>query len=114
MLQLPGGPDDDHVRQRKFDEIAQAMPGFGGKSMEVRFGITNLAFAASTTLTVTGIAHGLGRVPVAIIATSHGAPSFGQLVLCDTGGWTTTTFQLNGELKTAYTGTIPVSWIAIG
>lgn len=112
-LPLPGGPDDDPDRQQKFDALARAMAGFGGKSVEIRYGTATLTFTASTDSAAVSVTHGLGRLPVSVVAMSFGS-SFGRVANCNWASPTATTFLFAGEVKTAFTGTVTVTWIAIG
>jgi hypothetical protein len=113
MLQLPGGPDDDHVRQQKFEEIAKAMPGFGGKSVEIRFGAAVATFSGGTGSNIVNVEHGLGRVPqaVSVLADSSAINVFGQ----KNGAATTTILPISLTAPLgAYTGNVTFYWIAIG
>lgn len=87
----------------------------------VLFG-TGLPRGGTAALTFTGpglisatrtMAHGLGRVPVAIVATAYGAPAVDQVPVLNTFTWTDTTFDISGEIDAAYTGDISFSWVAL-
>lgn len=114
-LALPGGLDDDSERQQKFDQIAQAMPGFGGKSVEIRYGTTVLTWTASTTSAGATVSHGLGKTPQIVVATV-GAYGSSNAAHAQVGGFGATTFNLQGQITAgaALTGTLPCYWIAIG
>jgi hypothetical protein len=55
----------------------------------------------------------LARLPAEVVATAKNAPAFGNMPVCHTANYTDTTFQMNGETKSAFTGSVAVSWVAI-
>lgn len=79
----------------------------------VKRGIATLAFAASKNSGTISVEHGLGVVPVAVVATAFNAPAFTQLVLPNVFGYTATTFSMNGELAANTTGSLTVAWVAV-
>lgn len=114
MLQLPHGPDDDPQRQQKFEAISQAMPGFGGKSVEMRYGTATVTFTASTDSDLPTVSHGLGRVPVVVVATPFNVATYANIPKVDWFGATATTFSLAARAESAITLAVSVTWIAIG
>lgn len=111
-LPLPGGPDPDPARQQKFDRIAQALIGTGGKSVELRFGADVATFTASTGSGIVTVTHGLGRAPVAVfaLADTNAVNVFAQ----KNGAATTTTVPFSLTSLTAHTGNVTFYWFAIG
>lgn len=77
-----------------------------------RGGTGTVTFAAATLSATTTVAHGLGRLPTAVVATALSSPAVDKIPLLNTLTWTTTTFQINGEVDTAHTGSISFSWMA--
>lgn len=100
--------------QRDLDAIATLMPGFGGKSVEIRYGTATLAFSASATAAVGAVAHGLGRAPQAIALNVKNVTNFNQIATLEWHNATTTTFDINGLVPAAITANVALSWIAIG
>lgn len=100
--------------QDNFDQLFAAMVSTGGVELAMRCGLATLTFTASTNGIGTSVNHGLGKVPVAVAITSQGAPAFGQIPTCDVYSKNASSFSFNGEIKNPYTGTITVSWIALG
>lgn len=92
--------------------IRQLQGMLGGKS--VRSGQSTLTFTAAVTSNTVSVTHGLRKVPTEVVATSFNAPAFGNIPTCNAFGYGATSFSLNGEVKTAFTGTVVVSWIARG
>ncbi len=78
-----------------------------------RGGLGTLTFTASTLSATLTVAHGLGRPPTAVVATSVSAPAVDQIVLCNTGTWNPTSFNINAEVDAAITNTIQFAWIAL-
>lgn len=105
---------DGSPAARNFDTLARSVLDTGGQTAGVRFGVATLSFTASTNSASTTVAHGLGTTPVSIVATSKNGSTFGQIPNCNTHTIGDTTFGLTGEVKTAFTGSVTVSWIAIG
>lgn len=112
MLQLPGGRDDDELRQLKFDAIAKAMPGFGGAAVEIRWGAGTVDFTASATSAGKVVSHGLSRTPSVVIACEV---TTGNGVILRTNTYTSTSFTAVGTNPFG-SGTYSASfaWIAIG
>lgn len=78
-----------------------------------RGGRDSVVFAAATLSATLTVAHGLGRLPLSVVATAYASPSVEQIPLCNTHNWTDTSFNINAEVDTAYTGSIQFSWIAL-
>jgi hypothetical protein len=82
----------------------------------INFGVNQVTFAASTLSAPTAINHGLtsapgiGKTPIAVLATSIG----GALITYDTRAYNATQFTAQGLFGTATTGTFSFVWIAIG
>jgi hypothetical protein len=112
-----GKLDVDTV-QRNFDAVSIAMPGLGGASVEVRFGVGTMTWpggqSISTELT---ISHGLGRIPKVVVATMQ-TNGQGQVVAVHAGAYTSTTFKAQADWVQGFSPaagtTMPVGWIAIG
>lgn len=98
--------------QRIWSLVRQLQTALAGRT--IRSGTATLTFSASTNSTGTVVTHGLGKVPTEVVATSLSAPAFGRIPNCTTTTYTDTTFTLNGEVKTAFSGTADVCWIAVG
>lgn len=79
-----------------------------------RSGSSTLTFSASTNSNTVFVGHGLGRTPTQVIATPHNAPAFGNIPTAHTANFTGSTFDLNGETKSSFTGTVQICWIAVG
>lgn len=118
MFQLSGLPDDDPDRQDKFDAVAKAMPWFGGKSVEFRFGGTTLTWPGGTANSnVKSVDHGLSRVPAVVLATpvDSGPFRFSKLAITGTTATAFTIDAQTGDLSSPVFNTqIGVAWIAIG
>lgn len=70
-IPLPGGPEPDPGRRQKFDALARAILGLGGKSVELRFGTGTVTWPGGNPFTSTvTIPHGLGRAAVVALATA--------------------------------------------
>lgn len=114
---LPGGPDGDPQRQQKFDALAQAMPGLGGKSVEIRYGTVTLTWAnGQANSAVSVVTHGLGRAPNVVLVTANGTGG-PDLLVCQAFTFTATQFSVQGGFLTgtsAGTTNVTAGWIAIG
>lgn len=99
---------------RNFLRLGELTIGTGDLQLELRFGVVTLAYAAANTSNTVTVTHGLGRVPAAVVATSLGAPAFGNITNANIVGSTSTTFNINGETQAAFTGNVTLYWIAIG
>lgn len=112
-IPLPGGADPDLDRQQKFDALAQAIPSFGGRTVEIRFGTSTVTFTASAASASTTVAHGLGKTPVtAYVTYRHAAAStilFTPYI--DTVG--ATNIGISATASTVLTGPITVDWLVI-
>lgn len=115
----PDGSLNPEALQADIDELAKAMPGLGGASMEIRFGVSTVTWPGgsgiSNGLVVT---HGLGRPPVVVVATQNTSVGLAKIPTVGTQAFTTTTFTLfagtvDGTSPTN-TSTSTISWIAIG
>lgn len=104
----------DPDTQRALDAIRQAFPIGLEQLRGLKYGTAALTFTASTNSATTAVTHGLGTTPTAVVATSLMAPGFGNIPNCNAYNFGATSFDLNGELTAAYTGSISVSWVAIG
>jgi hypothetical protein len=100
-----------NVIDRAFTLIRQLQGALDGKT--IRAGSDTLTFAASTNSGTITVTHGLGATPGQVVATAKNAPAFGNIPVCHTANYTDTTFQMNGETKSAFTGSVAVSWVAI-
>jgi hypothetical protein len=105
---------DNSVTDRNFQALQAFVPDTGGQSINVRFGTVTLSWSAATVATNVTVPHGLGRLPVVVLATGKDAPATGEVPTCNPNTWTATTFGLNAETKNSWTGSVVVSWIAIG
>lgn len=119
MLQLPHGPDDDPARQQKFEAIVRAMPGFGGKSIEIRFGTATGTWpGGSPRANNDSTSHGLGRAPVVVLVTVTSSPSASWFPVVATFAYTSTGFSFSAVTSDgsspAATTAYAVAWIAIG
>lgn len=104
-------PDVREGVQRDLDAIALAVPGTGGKDVELRYGTAEVTFTASAASANTVVSHGLGRTPVAVVVSS--AEGFG--IFYQSFTWTTTTFTATGAYPFGtLSGTFTFAWIAIG
>lgn len=98
--------------QDNFDVVADAVANFGGKSIEIRFGTGFVTFTASATSATKLVNHGLGRLPVVVLATEVGTANG---ILYPTTAYTATQFQIvGGAAFGALTGNTNFGWIAIG
>lgn len=79
------------------------------QQLALAFGTGSLTYTASDTSAVQTITHGLGRTPKAVLATST---AFLQYFVVTAPS--TTTFQIQGQVKAAGTGTGTFYWLAIG
>lgn len=107
-------PEDWAAVERMRQRLQSLVVDTGGQSVGIRFAQATLSFAASTNSGTITVSHGLGRTPIVVVATAHNAPAFGNVPTCHAATFTSTTFQMNGEVKTAFTGDVAVSWVAIG
>lgn len=85
-----------------------------GGDRRVAFGTATLSFSASTNSATTTVPHGLGLTPLIVIATAISSPTFGQIPTFNAFTFDASNFKINGEITTAYTGSIDFSWLAIG
>jgi hypothetical protein len=116
---LPGEPDGDPARQDKFDALANAMPGIGGRTVEIRYaGPTNVTWPGGSPFSnIMSIPHGLGKIAITVVATlvSGGPAGFCAVA---TDSYTTTTFNVRlGTVdgsSPANTTVSTVTWLAIG
>lgn len=112
-LPLQGGPDPDPDRQVKFDQLSKAMPGFGGKSVEIRFGGATLTWSAAALSVVASVPHGLGRAPVSVQLTPDA--TFGASWHPVVNGYDASNLSVRGwSAAGVQTGSAVVYWIAIG
>lgn len=118
-VSLPGGPDRDPVRDLKFKTIADAILGTANRDLELRVGSSSVTFSASKYSSTVTINHGLGRVPVALVATAA-APGFDiddAVVINRVSAMTATSVNLQGRTVSGDAvgpGDVAFSWIAIG
>jgi hypothetical protein len=115
------GPWED-VRdgvQRNLDALAGAALGLGGLDVAMRFGTAAGAWpGGSPRANTTTIPHGLGRVPIAVVATVVSSPSATWFPVVATVAYATASFGVTAvtsdgsspALSTQYT----IVWIAIG
>ncbi len=85
-----------------------------GLFRDLGVGVASLGFVASTDSGTSIVNHGLEVPPRGVLAISNAAPAFGRIPLCNTWAYGPTTFSINGEVKTAFTGNVNVVWIAFG
>lgn len=105
---------DGSLSDRNFQKLMRLVLDTGGVTAGARWGIATLSFTASTDSATLSVTHGLGTTPIVAVATSYNAAAFGKIPNCNTFSYAATTFSLNGEVKTAFTGTATVGWVAIG
>jgi hypothetical protein len=98
--------------QRNFDALAGAVVSTGGQRVGFRFSAGTLTFTASATSAASVISHGLGNVPIVVIACEV-TTGFGVIVRTNT--YTSTTFSAVGTNPFgAGTYVATFAWIAIG
>jgi hypothetical protein len=107
-------PDIRDGVQRDFDAIALAIPGTGGKDIEIRYGTATVTFTASQDSDLPTVNHGLGRTPVIVVATPYNVAAYANIPKVDWFGATSTTFALAARVESAITLAVTVTWIAIG
>lgn len=125
-LPLPSGPVNDQSWEQardgvqdNFDTIALAAASFGGKSVEVRFGVSTVTWPGGAgTSNGLVVSHGLGRTPVVVVATQNTSSGLAKIPVVATQAFTTTAFTLYAGTvdgtSPANTATTTISWIAIG
>lgn len=118
-LPLPGGPDPDPGRQQKFEALARAMPGFGGKDVEIRYGSGTWTWPGGQSSSgITTVTHGLGRIPVGVWVMSNQDQGANEVIVADAFTYTATTFGTRGSSKVgtnyAAASTATFVWFAIG
>jgi hypothetical protein len=115
---LPGEADPDPDRQQKFEALARAMVGFGGRSVEIRFGVGTWTYPGGHIgSNITTVSHGLGRVPVVATAFALSDQGPDEMITGMAFTYTATTFGTRGIFKTSVLGagaTASFGWIAIG
>lgn len=80
---------------------------------KISFGTANLVFTAAQISPALAINHGLGVVPLAVLAISNWVVSSGIDVTCS--GFTNAKFDAVGAFMFGpTTGNVPISWLAIG
>lgn len=102
------------VARRLFATVFRLLIDTGGQSVGIRFGSSALTFAASTNSASTTIPHGLGRLPIVVLALPFSSPAFGKIPTLNLSSSDATSIVLNGEIGTAHTGSISFSWAVIG
>jgi hypothetical protein len=105
---------DGSLSDRNFQALMRLVLDTGGITAGVRWGAQALTFAASTNSATATVSHGLGRVPVVGFAQAYGAPGFGEIPNPNMFGFDADSFDLNGEVKTAFSGTVTMMWVVIG
>jgi hypothetical protein len=91
--------------------IRQLQGALDGRT--IRSGTETLTWSASANSGTVTVTHGLPAAPTEVTATSKGAPGFGNIPNCNVFAISDTTFALNAEVKTAFSGSVTVSWIAV-
>lgn len=104
---------DNSPTARNFLTLASLTLGTGGRELELRWGVGTLTFTASAGSAALNVTHGLGKAPVACFAAALNA-GFGNVPYPVFSALGTTTFVLQGEVKTAFSGSVTMMWIAIG
>lgn len=119
-MQLPAVPPEEWSDiTLNFEQLQTSLttPGatlpflqlLSAQQLALAFGTGTLTFTASDTSAVLTVTHGLGRAPKAVFAMSTAF-----LMWFVVTSPTTTTFQIQGQVKAAGTGTSGFYWIAIG
>jgi hypothetical protein len=78
-----------------------------------RGGLVTVTWTAGTLSASELVSHGLQRLPAAVVATAFNTPVSDEVPLANTFDWTETTFTMNAQVDSAYTGDIQVAWIAL-
>jgi hypothetical protein len=115
---LGDGTIDPATTQRNFNKLAQLVPGFGGKSVEIRYGRTNTGGFGGGVVLTQSVTHGLGTTPVAILGTADSVSYTGVLrpVVCSVDSYSATTVTFRCYLPDGSTpaiGTV-INWTVIG
>lgn len=103
--------------QRNFEWLAQRLIDTGGKSIVLRWGQGTVTWpGGSKTSNTTTAVHGLGRTPVAVVATCNNQVGAGLCAVDARFDGTNVYLQLEtaAGFAPANTVTNPVSWVAIG
>lgn len=94
-------------------ELIASAFNIGPAASSMRFGTQTLAFTASTNSAAATVTHGLDKTPSVIVAAALNA-SFGNIPNPDFNTVGATTFDMLGEVKTSFTGSVTMMWIALG
>jgi hypothetical protein len=106
-------PDGDwNSVRRNFERLSDL--DTGGQSVSIRFGRSSIDFTASTDSSSTTVDHGLGKEPLAVVATAYGASTHARFPALNTGNYTATQFDIAGRIFAVATETVIFNWIAIG
>jgi hypothetical protein len=104
---------DGSITDRNFQALAQLLLDTGGITAGIRWGVQALTFTASTNSNTATVTHGLGKLPIGGIAQALSAPGFGNIPNPNMA-MGATTFDMNAEVKTAFTGSVNMFWVVIG
>ena len=97
----------DRNIQGNFDRLGQLL-GFE----RVKVGTATMTFTASTEGDVLVISHGLGKTPTNIQITGYDAPAPGNRPIFTLEAIDSSTFEVGGEVASAFTGTVDFYWLA--
>lgn len=101
--------------QRNFDKIDAGAPDLGGGALAIRAGKVAVTFSASQASNIVTVPHGLGRVPVAVLATLDTTPPAVVRGFVNVANLTDQQFIAAAQLTTgAASVTTNFYWIALG
>lgn len=84
------------------------------QALHLDFGQQTLTWTASNLSATATVSHGLGTSPQVVLATAVGAPGPGEVPALNTFSYTSTQFNLNGDVRTSGSFSCNVNWLAIG
>jgi hypothetical protein len=106
----------DEADLKRWLENQLQTPGVAPKAplpfQNIRFGSDSLDFEEGTLSEPTTITHGLGKVPLSVVATALQAPGPEEIPNCNAFNWTDQTFDVNGETFSPIDGSVSFSWMA--
>jgi hypothetical protein len=102
-------------RDLRLDGAVDLIPGSYASLVNAGIdrGATTLTFSASTNSNTITVPHRLPVPPAIVVAAALAAPAFGEIALCNVSTPTASSFNLNAEVKTSFTGTVTVVWLAV-
>jgi hypothetical protein len=114
----PSGALTAQAIQDNFDALFAGGLETGDRQIAMRFGVSNATYPGGTALgSALVVPHGLGRTPVAVVATGKNGTTQG-VVAVETEAYSATTFTLRVQdvsgVARAAGWTVPVAWIAVG